>query len=114
MKLIIAITVAAACLLAGAIIVPSRAAAQTVCIEIITCACNDDTGDCQEFGTPCDVPEGWSFFSYSFCPAVSGVSSCLDVISYARDPDSGECVEFPTACTPDGWDRCSGSTSSAK
>lgn len=30
-----------------------------VCIQVITPARNPDTGEIQEFPTPCDVPEGW-------------------------------------------------------
>ncbi len=30
-----------------------------VCIQIITPAKNIKTGECKEFPTPCDVPEGW-------------------------------------------------------
>lgn len=29
------------------------------CIQVITPAKNPKTGECQEFPTPCDVPEGW-------------------------------------------------------
>lgn len=30
-----------------------------VCIQVITPAKNEETGECKEFPTPCDVPEGW-------------------------------------------------------
>jgi len=30
-----------------------------VCIQIIAYAANPETGECEEFPTPCDVPEGW-------------------------------------------------------
>ena len=30
-----------------------------ICIQVITPAKNPLTGECQEFPTPCDVPEGW-------------------------------------------------------
>lgn len=30
-----------------------------VCIQVITPAKNEETGECREFPTPCDVPEGW-------------------------------------------------------
>ncbi|MBN2361884.1 MAG: hypothetical protein JXR83_20705 [Deltaproteobacteria bacterium] len=33
--------------------------ARTECIQVITPAMNPDTGECVEFPTPCDVPEGW-------------------------------------------------------
>src|SRR6266542_3540996 len=29
------------------------------CIEMVTPARNPLTGECREFPTPCDVPEGW-------------------------------------------------------
>lgn len=29
------------------------------CIQVITPAKNPPTGECKEFPTPCDVPEGW-------------------------------------------------------
>jgi len=29
------------------------------CIQVVTPACNPETGECIDFGTPCDVPEGW-------------------------------------------------------
>lgn len=31
----------------------------TFCIQVITPARNPETGDIQEFPTPCDVPAGW-------------------------------------------------------
>lgn len=30
------------------------------CIQVITPARNDQTGECREFPTPCDVPQGWT------------------------------------------------------
>ncbi|MBI2022200.1 hypothetical protein HYS93_04985 [Candidatus Daviesbacteria bacterium] len=30
-----------------------------VCIQVITPAKNPKTGECKDFPTPCDVPEGW-------------------------------------------------------
>ena len=32
------------------------------CIEIIVCAKNPDTGQCQEFANPCSVPQGWTIY----------------------------------------------------
>ncbi len=29
------------------------------CIQVTVYACNDKTGECREFRTPCDVPKGW-------------------------------------------------------
>lgn len=33
---------------------------QTVCAQVITPARNQTTGECKQFPTPCDVPEGWT------------------------------------------------------
>jgi hypothetical protein len=84
--------------------------AAQACIDVITCACNNTTGVCQEFPTPCSVPRGWTVCDGCCAGGLGGAdpSGCLDVISYARNPDTGECVEFPTSCTPPGWARCSG------
>lgn len=30
-----------------------------VCVQVITPAYNLQTGECREFPTPCDVPDGW-------------------------------------------------------
>ncbi len=32
---------------------------EEICIQVITPAYNLKTGECKEFSTPCDVPEGW-------------------------------------------------------
>ncbi|HIQ50318.1 MAG TPA: hypothetical protein EYH56_03950, partial [Nanoarchaeota archaeon] len=32
---------------------------ERICIQVITPAINPETGECIEFPTPCDVPEGW-------------------------------------------------------
>lgn len=31
-----------------------------ICIQVITPARNPQTGECKQFPTPCDVPEGWT------------------------------------------------------
>ena len=38
---------------------PTNSKKGQVCIQVITEACNPATGECREFGTPCDVPDGW-------------------------------------------------------
>ncbi|MBI2405498.1 hypothetical protein HYV21_00380 [Candidatus Microgenomates bacterium] len=38
---------------------PSPNKSPTVCIQVITPAKNQQTGECKEFPTPCDVPTGW-------------------------------------------------------
>ncbi len=38
----------------------------TICIQVITPAKNPETGECKEFPTPCDVPEGW--IKVNACP----------------------------------------------
>lgn len=35
-----------------------------VCIQVITPAKNQQTGECKDFPTPCDVPEGWLPIDY--------------------------------------------------
>ncbi len=30
------------------------------CIQVVTPAYNPATGECYDFGTPCDVPSGWT------------------------------------------------------
>lgn len=37
----------------------TRAGTPVLCIQVITPAHNKETGECREFPTPCDVPEGW-------------------------------------------------------
>ena len=32
------------------------------CIQITVFAQNEETGECQEFGSICDVPEGWTIY----------------------------------------------------
>lgn len=38
---------------------PPRSDEGRFCIQVITPAKNPQTGECREFPTPCDVPEGW-------------------------------------------------------
>jgi len=33
------------------------------CIQVITYGQNPGTGECQQFATPCDVPNGWCSYS---------------------------------------------------
>jgi hypothetical protein len=37
----------------------TKATLSPICIQVITQAQNPLTGECKEFSTPCDVPEGW-------------------------------------------------------
>ncbi|MBI2597405.1 hypothetical protein HYW41_04570 [Candidatus Daviesbacteria bacterium] len=39
--------------------IPSPSSVDQICAQVITPAKNPKTGECKEFGTPCDVPEGW-------------------------------------------------------
>ena len=39
-----------------------------ICAQVITPAQNPETGECREFPTPCDVPEGWVIVDS--CPSV--------------------------------------------
>ncbi len=46
----------------AAVVEPSRPPAgdgPRICIQVITPARNQLTGDCRDFPTPCDVPDGW-------------------------------------------------------
>ncbi len=38
---------------------PGENSSSSVCIQVITPAKNLGTGECREFPTPCDVPQGW-------------------------------------------------------
>lgn len=40
-----------------------------VCIQVITPATNEKTGECKEFPTPCDVPDGWEKINQLMCPS---------------------------------------------
>lgn len=55
----------AASLVALAVTAPAPANA---CIDVIVYAINNTTGECREFPTPCSIPKGWHFYSYSGCP----------------------------------------------
>jgi len=48
---------------------PSPSKSPTVCIQVIQPAINQQTGECKNFPTPCDVPEGWN--KVSECPSTS-------------------------------------------
>ena len=39
---------------------PPLGGGPTLCIQVITPAQNLLTGECRDFSTPCDVPEGWT------------------------------------------------------
>jgi len=41
---------------------------ELICADVITPAQNPETGECREFPTPCDVPEGW--VTVDSCPSV--------------------------------------------
>ncbi len=41
---------------------------ELICAQVITPAQNPETGECREFPTPCDVPEGW--VTVDSCPSV--------------------------------------------
>ena len=38
------------------------------CADVIVYAINNTTGECREFPTPCSIPRGWTFYSYTGCP----------------------------------------------
>jgi len=37
------------------------------CIDMVVWAINPATGECREFGTPCQVPKGWTVYYYDVC-----------------------------------------------
>lgn len=39
-----------------------------VCAQVITFARNPETGQCEAFPTPCDVPEGWELCTFPVFP----------------------------------------------
>lgn len=49
-----------------------------VCIQVITPAKNENTGECKEFTTPCDVPKGWE-----------KVKNCTNLISNETNTTNG-------------------------
>lgn len=57
-----------------------------VCADVITPAENPDTGECIEYPTPCDVPEGWTVTDS--CPSVEGVSASEFPTSFRVANDS--------------------------
>ncbi len=106
------------------------------CSQVIAFGVHPDTGECHEFATACDIPDGWEI-SYSQCPDLMDDENgdeepppgedgekdetnengdpeqedpvdCTQVITYGVDPDTGECEEFPTPCdVPDRWETSS-------
>lgn len=79
------------------------------CIQVITPAKNPATGECREFATPCDVPEGWikgcsGDITTPKLPNEGNKNACIQVITPARDPKTGDCIDFPTPCdVPQDW-----------
>ena len=81
------------------------------CIQVITYGKNPGTGECKQFATPCDVPNGWDSFSTLEECQQAGVAqqgnpnNCIQVITYGKNPGTGQCKEFPTPCdVPNGWE----------
>lgn len=46
-----------------------------ICIQVITPAKNTATGECREFPTPCDVPNGWKKVSSCPTPSPSSIAT---------------------------------------
>lgn len=67
-----------------------------LCAAVIRYARPSSGGDCQQFATPCDVPEG-----YVVCCGGLGFGGCLE---------QGQCVDDPTdTCNPaQGGKDCTG------
>lgn len=59
------------------------------CIQVITPAKNLATGECKEFPTPCNVPEGWKKTEY--CP----------IIKYYVYKDLSVCARVEYTCPDD-------------
>lgn len=52
---------------------PNQGASQKFCIQVITYAKNPQSGVCQSFATPCDVPDGWQNCSLPGSPGPTRV-----------------------------------------
>jgi hypothetical protein len=50
-----------------AILAMTAPAPANACIDVIVYAINNSTGECREFPTPCAIPPGWTFYSYTAC-----------------------------------------------
>ena len=80
---------------------PDPSCEEAACIQVIAYGTNPETGECKEYPTPCDVPDGYEI-SYEGC---DDDTQCIQVIAYGTNPETGECKEYPTPCdVPDGFD----------
>ena len=73
---------------------PSPSKGPEVCIQVIQAAINPQTGECKNFSTPCDVPDGWQ--EVKQCPS-SGCPSppeCKGSLIYG-DPNPGDPNQCP-------------------
>ena len=50
------------------------------CAQVVTAAVNANTGVCQQFPTPCDVPSGWNPIGGSVCRSLSPTPTLTTVI----------------------------------
>lgn len=62
------------------------------CIQVITPAVNSANGECKEFPTPCDIPNGWE--TVDACPVVE----CEEGDFFAINPETGECRDYSSSC----------------
>jgi hypothetical protein len=54
----------------GLSLLPLGARTASACIDLVVWATNPKTGECREFGTPCQVPQGW-IINHTGCPTTS-------------------------------------------
>lgn len=123
MKKIAIFTLIIAFFLGGMAFAETAFADDENCIQVITYGLNPETGQWEEFPTPCDVPDGWKSSmsvpeGYQAKPEESeglpprgdaepviAPSPCIQVITYGKNPETGQWIEFPTPCdVPEGWE----------
>ncbi len=80
-----------------------------LCAQVVTSARNERTGECKQFGTPCDVPSGWNKVKSCDSPTVIQLpqptisDSCTQEATAVRDSQTNECVVVATSCPPVGY-----------
>lgn len=83
-----------------------------ICIQVVTPARNQETGEVRNFPTPCDVPEGWEVIQAQGDDTTTQTGNsgnemeiCIQVITPARHKQTGEIRDFPTPChVPNEWE----------
>lgn len=72
---------------------PGKPAGNEVCAQVITPATNPATGECKEFPTPCDVPQGW--VKVDSCPSENAATGK----EKTSEPQSGTRITWATYLT---------------